>query len=76
MSKCRHFSIKELVSPAVFKRYGEDAWAMIDDRLCVTLDAMSDAWIILDDPGLDAYWPHPATPKLATILKRCQNLRA
>lgn len=27
MSKCSHFSIKELVSPAVYKRYGEDAWA-------------------------------------------------
>lgn len=45
-------------------------------KVYTTLDTMSDAWIILDDPGLDAYWPHPATPKLATILKRCQNLRA
>jgi hypothetical protein len=40
MSKCKYFSIKELVSPAVFKRYGEDAWAFLDERLCVTLDAI------------------------------------
>jgi hypothetical protein len=36
----RHFSIRELVSPAVYKRYGNDAWSMLDDRLIITLDAI------------------------------------
>jgi hypothetical protein len=36
----RHFSIRELVSPAVYKQHGNDAWSMLDERLIITLDAI------------------------------------
>jgi hypothetical protein len=43
MYQCKHFGIKELVSPAVFSELGERAWEIcFDDRLLITIDAIRD----------------------------------
>ena len=36
--KSRCFDIKELVSPYVYRKYGERAWAFFDPRLITTID--------------------------------------
>ncbi len=38
MRECTHFDIEELVSEAVFRKYGIRAWAFFDPRLLVTID--------------------------------------
>ena len=40
MYKCNHFSIHELVPPHVFDQRGEKAWALLDERLLLTLDRL------------------------------------
>lgn len=42
MYKCKHFTIKELVPEDVYKRRGEKAWTVFDDRALMTLDALRD----------------------------------
>lgn len=38
MYRCEYFKIKELVSPVVFKHYGEFAWSFFDENLLKDLD--------------------------------------
>ncbi|RCU48754.1 hypothetical protein DU002_13240 [Corallincola holothuriorum] len=40
MYKCKHFQIHELVPKSVFKKRGEKAWQLLDDRLLITLDRL------------------------------------
>lgn len=40
MYKCKHFGIKELVTPELYKKHGEKCWFLFDDRLLMTLDAL------------------------------------
>lgn len=36
--KCKHFTIKELVSPWVYDKYGEQCWQFFDPKLLKDLD--------------------------------------
>lgn len=38
MYKCQYFSIKELVSPVVYERWGERAWMFFDEDVLKELD--------------------------------------
>ena len=38
MYKCQYFTIKELVSPIVYKQWGEKAWMFFDPYLLEDLD--------------------------------------
>ena len=38
MNRCKHFKLYELVSPQVYKKYGETAWQFFDPRLLITID--------------------------------------
>lgn len=40
MYRCDKFAIHELVPPAVFRRRGDSAWELLDDRMLVTLDRL------------------------------------
>lgn len=40
MYKCKHFTIKELVTPQMYSAWGERCWSLFDDRLLRTLDAL------------------------------------
>ncbi|AJT61198.1 hypothetical protein AVU32_gp357 [Vibrio phage ValKK3] len=40
MYKCKHFKIQELVTPQMYRDWGEKCWTLFDDRLLRTLDAL------------------------------------
>lgn len=40
--KCRHFILQELVCPHIYKKFGEQAWSFLDDRLLQTIDLIRD----------------------------------
>ena len=40
MYKCKHFTIKELVSPQVYNKFGEFAWKFFDERFLKDLDTI------------------------------------
>lgn len=40
MYKCNYFGIKELVSPKVYKKRGEKAWSLFDDRALKMIDLL------------------------------------
>lgn len=40
MYKCKYFTIKELVSPVVYKTWGEKAWMFFDEDVLKQLDAI------------------------------------
>jgi hypothetical protein len=40
MYKCKHFGIKELVSPNIYNMHGDKAWGVIDERILRTIDAL------------------------------------
>lgn len=42
MYKCRNFKIYELVPPNIYKKSGEKAWLLFDDRILWTIDAIHD----------------------------------
>ena len=42
MYKCKHFTIKELVSPRVYKKRGDKAWSLFDDRILKVADLLRD----------------------------------
>lgn len=44
MYKCKHFAIHELVPPDVFRERGESAWALLDDRMLITLDRLREKY--------------------------------
>lgn len=39
MKNCKYFIIQELVSPEIYKEFGENAWSLIDDSMKEALDA-------------------------------------
>lgn len=50
---CKHFIIQELVSPAVFLRFGQNAWRFFDPRFLTVSDRLRDFFgpMIIND------WP-------------------
>lgn len=40
MIKCSHFAIQELVPPHIYRKRGEKAWQLLDDRLLLTLERL------------------------------------
>lgn len=40
MYRCQHFTIRELVTPAIFRARGERAWELLRPGSLVTLDAL------------------------------------
>ena len=42
MFKPRHFSVKELVCPHIYDKFGDTAFALFDDKLLSTLDFLRD----------------------------------
>ena len=42
--KCAYFSIKELVSPVVYQRWGEQAWMFFDELTLIDLDNIRNSW--------------------------------
>ena len=50
--KCKHFNIKELVSPLVYKKFGEFAWRFFDEDILKDLDTIREyygASIVIND---------------------------
>lgn len=43
MYKCIHFNIKELVSPQVYNKFGEEAWMFFDEDVLKDLDTIREA---------------------------------
>lgn len=39
---CKHFDIRELVPPQVYKDRGDKAWELFDERMLITLDSLRD----------------------------------
>lgn len=39
---CQNFDISELVPEKIYSQYGQEAWELLDDRLLITIDAVSD----------------------------------
>lgn len=37
---CKHFAIHELVPKSIFKKLGEKAWELLDERYLITLDRL------------------------------------
>lgn len=52
--KSKYFKIQELVSEAVYKKYGEKSWEFIDERLIKTLDLLREHF---DKPITINNWP-------------------
>lgn len=44
MSHCKYFNIKELVSPIVYNKFGEQAWMFFDEDLLSELDYIREAF--------------------------------
>lgn len=44
MYKCKHFTIKELVSPVVYNSWGESAWMFFDEEVLKDLDTIREHW--------------------------------
>ena len=44
MYKCKHFDIKELVSKAVYYKFGEFAWCFFDEDILKDLDIIRESW--------------------------------
>lgn len=42
MYKCRNFKLYELVPPNIYKKLGDKAWLLLDDRILWTIDAIHD----------------------------------
>ena len=52
MYKCKYFGIKELVSPLVYKQFGDFAWSFFDENFLKDLDLIREKWgspIIIND---------------------------
>ncbi len=50
--KCQHFNIKELVSPLVYKKFGDAAWKFFDEDVLKDLDTIREyygASIVIND---------------------------
>ena len=44
MYKCIHFGIKELVSPIVYQKFGENSWMFFDRAILEDLDTIRETW--------------------------------
>ncbi|MBO7735033.1 MAG: hypothetical protein J6S67_20895 [Methanobrevibacter sp.] len=44
MYKCKYFSLKELVSPAVYNHFGTFAWNFLDEGMLRDLDLLRELW--------------------------------
>lgn len=44
MYKCIYFGIKELVSPIVYQKFGENSWMFFDKAILEDLDAIRETW--------------------------------
>lgn len=44
MYKCTHFGIKELVSPIVYQKFGENSWMFFDRAILEDLDTIRETW--------------------------------
>lgn len=44
MYKCYHFGIKELVSPEVYQKFGENAWMFFNEAELEDLDTIRETW--------------------------------
>lgn len=44
MYKCIHFGIKELVSPVVYQKFGENSWMFFDRTILEDLDTIRETW--------------------------------
>ena len=44
MYKCEHFGIKELVSPIVFDKWGEQAWMFFETNTLKDLDLIRETY--------------------------------
>lgn len=44
MYTCEYFNITELVSPAVYSRFGSFAWNFFDERMLEDLDLLRELW--------------------------------
>lgn len=42
--RCKHFDIRELISPAVWQQMGEKAWTLLDPLLLQTIDQIQEKW--------------------------------
>lgn len=52
MYKCKHFMIRELVSPKVYEKFGDFAWSFFDEDIVKDLDFVRGQWgsgIIIND---------------------------
>lgn len=54
MKKSNYFKIQELVCPETYKKFGEQAWMFIDERLLETLDIVREK--ILGKPMVVNNW--------------------
>lgn len=54
MKKSKYFKIQELVCPDVYRKFGEQAWMFIDERLIDTLDIVREK--ILCSPMIVNNW--------------------
>ena len=44
MYKCQYFSIKELVSPIVYQKWGEQSWMFFNPDILQDLDTIRETW--------------------------------
>ena len=44
MYKCNHFGIRELVSPIVYNKWGEQAWMFFEESVLQDLDLIRETW--------------------------------
>lgn len=44
MYKCKYFGIKELVSPVVYNKFGENSWMFFDQHFLEDLDLIRSTW--------------------------------
>lgn len=42
--KCKYFSIKELVSPVVYDKWGEQSWMFFEESVLQDLDLIRESW--------------------------------
>lgn len=53
MYKCKYFKIQELVSPKVYNKFGDFAWAFFQEDILRDLDAIREVW---DSPIIINNW--------------------
>ena len=52
MNKCKHFMIREIISPKVYEKFGDSAWRFFREDVLKDLDTIRDEWgsgLIIND---------------------------